>query len=95
MKSILLAFLSVSILLSTAACTKKLVKGQTLPDTPYTAPKAEIPVRVTYIPPFPEFQPKNEQEALGIFNIAADAYSKCIIELTAIKTQDEIIRGNK
>ena len=64
-------------------------------DIPYTAPKAIPKIEIGFVPPFPTTMPKNEIDALSIFNQAGDAYAKCIGELSNTAKQDDAIRGAK
>jgi hypothetical protein len=47
------------------------------------------------VPAFPEALPKDEIEATNVFNLAGDAYAKCIGELSSAAEQDAAIRGAK
>lgn len=71
------------------------MKPQTPADTPYTAPKADLRINIGFVPAFPEVLPKDEVEATNVFNLAGDAYAKCIRELSSAAEQDAAIRGEK
>lgn len=59
-----------------------------------TLPQIERPLVKGFVKPFPEVAVANEQEALQTFNLAADAYRSCILEVESLLNQDKERRAN-